>query len=64
MSQESVYNFLKKKRRWLTSSEIAKAIHVNQSNVLNSLNCLLKYNEVKKKQIKTKSNNKYLWKAI
>lgn len=61
MSQEEIYNYLKKKKKWMLVSDIAKECNINGHCALNSLNRLLKYGEVIRKEVKILNNWKSMW---
>lgn len=49
MTQQNVYNLLKKKDEWMTSKEMARILKISTGSVTSSLNRLLKHQEVLKK---------------
>ncbi len=50
MTQQNVYNLLKKKDEWMTAKEIAKILKISSGSVTSSLNRLLKHGEIMKKE--------------
>lgn len=63
MSQQDVYNALKKKRKWMTSIELCKLVDVNKHTITVNLNKLLKSGDVLRKERKYyKQEGGYLWK--
>lgn len=50
MTQQSVYNLLKKKDEWITSKEIAKILKLSPGSVSTCLNKLYKYKEILKRE--------------
>jgi predicted DNA-binding transcriptional regulator len=61
MTQNEVYNFLKKKRKWMSTKEIAKEMEIGSHCVGDNLNKLFKYGEVKREQIRRGNNWLYIW---
>ena len=57
MTQQSVYNLLKKKDEWLTAKEIAEILKINPGNVTHSLNKLYKHKEIMKKGSNNSKSN-------
>ena len=70
MGQSEVYNYLEKVNDWKTSAQIAKAIKVRGSGLSRTLNQMLKYNELKMRQVKIRVGKckglrlVSLWKAL
>jgi len=57
MSQQSVYNLLKKKDKWMTAKEISNVLKISPGSVTSALNRLLKHKEILKRDtIQSKSN--------
>ena len=52
MGQSEVYNYLEKTNTWKTTAQIAKDIKVRNSGLPKMLNQMLKYKELKTKQVK------------
>ena len=46
MTQEDVFNVLKKEQKWMTTKEIASKLDISPGSVCQNLNQLLKYGEV------------------
>jgi len=63
MSQEEIYNFLKKKKKWMLVSDIANHCEITAHCALRSLNRLLKYGEVIRKEVKILNNWKSMWRV-
>jgi predicted transcriptional regulator len=63
MSQEEIYNFLKKQKKWTFVTDIARNCKINRHCALRCLNQLLKYGEVIRKEVKVLNNWKSQWKA-
>lgn len=49
MSQQNVYNLLKRKKKWLTAKEIAACLKISQGNATVSLKKLFKQEDVLRK---------------
>ena len=54
MGQSEVYKYLLKVNDWKTSDQIAKAVKTRSSGLSRTLNQMLKYKELKSKQVKIK----------
>jgi predicted transcriptional regulator len=52
MCQESVFKFLKQKKRWVRSKEIPPELGISQSSVMLSLKKLHKYGFIERKELK------------
>lgn len=52
MTQQNVYNTLKRKKEWMTSKEIAAILEISTGSVCASLNRLFKHGEVLRKNLK------------
>lgn len=68
MTQQSVYNLLKKKDKWMTAKEIEEGLDINYGSVISSLNRLLKHREILRKDDHRKKFNgsgfiPYFWKS-
>lgn len=62
MSQQSVYNYLKKnKERWFTAVELSKIIKIKKGNVTNNLKRLEKGKYVFRK-VDNSHYRRFLWK--
>jgi len=60
MAQSEVIKILQKdKRKWFTTKELANELKQRKPLITRNLNAMLKYKEVKKKQISFKKG--YLW---
>ncbi len=57
MTQQNVYNLLKKKDEWMTAKEIGKILKLSNGSVTSSLNRLLKHKEVMKKDNSKRKSN-------
>lgn len=64
MSQQGVYELLKKRGTWMTTKEIAKVLKINPGSALRGLNKCLYYGEVCKQRIIKSGGKEYLWKAV
>ena len=60
MSQQSVFKLLKKKKKWMTSKEIAKSLNLMSPNL--SLYKLWKYEDIIRRKIKLGCNWAYQYK--
>ncbi len=60
MSQEEVYNILKKKKRWMTAKEIAKILDVTSTS--ESLKRLYKYGEIMRRITRSELNHHAIYK--
>ncbi len=55
MTQQSVFQVLKRKKKWMTSKQIAQILKINSGSVCTALNKLFKQGEVlRKTEKKTK----------
>ena len=68
MTQQSVYNLLKRKKEWLTSKQIAQILKISPGTVCSNLNKLLKQGIVLRKTSRPIKSlfegvgyNPYLW---
>ncbi len=59
MSQQDVYELLKKKKRWMTAKEIAKILDVMSTS--ESLKRLDKYGEIIKRRTRSKLNHHVIY---
>ncbi len=59
MSQQDVYELLKKKKRWMTSKEIAKILGIMSSNA--SLKKLYKYGEIMRRMTRSELNHHLIY---
>jgi len=67
MTQQDVYNLLKKKDKWMTTKEIIKCLKLGRASVSVSLSKLFNQGEIFRKQIplikkRRRGYNPYLWK--
>lgn len=56
MTQQNVFQVLKKKKKWMTSKEIAQILKINPGNVTVSLNKLFKQGEVLRKLLQPRQS--------
>ena len=56
MTQQSVYNLLKRKNKWMISKEIAKILKISSGNVNVSLQKLFKQGDVLRKDLRLRTN--------
>ena len=70
MTQQNVFNLLKKKKKWMAAKEIAACLKINQGNVNVSLSKLYKQKEILRKVLGKKSGffrsgdaKPYYWRA-
>lgn len=63
MGQQEVYDCLKKKKGWMTSTEIAEAIGINRGSVTTSL-AKLRWSKHIKSKIKDKSKREYVHRIL
>ncbi len=61
MTQQDVYNLLKKKKEWMTVKEIYMILKISRTSVATSLNRLYKYKEVLRKKFKFKKSKGFKW---
>ena len=62
MGQQEVYNFLKRKRSFLKTSEIARELKLKKGLVLRALTAMFKYHEVIRNEAKSSINSlEYAW---
>jgi Mn-dependent DtxR family transcriptional regulator len=52
MSQQNVYDLLKRKKKWMMSKQIAEILKISQGNATVALNKLFKRGEVLRKPLK------------
>ncbi len=64
MTQENVYNLLKKKEEWMRAKDISKILKLTPGSVTTSLNKLLKYDEILKKDLNEEIVPKKKFKAF
>lgn len=57
MSQETIYNLLKKKDRWMTVKEIVSILKINHQSVNSSLKRLEKHGDILRKNVKNSKPN-------
>lgn len=50
MSQQSVYNLLKKKDKWMTAKEISKILKISSGSVTTCLSKLYRHKEILRQQ--------------
>ncbi len=60
MSQQSVFKLLKKKKKWMTTKEIAKTLPL--MSISASLQKLCKYGEVMRRKTKARTGKCYQYK--
>lgn len=66
MSQDTVFKYLKGRKTWADSKQIAKALKQSRARVNRALNRLTHWNDIKRKENKDKRKNggcMYLYKA-
>jgi len=61
MSQQEIYEYLKKHRRWFSTREIAEILGISCGSACRALNVLVKHNEVRTKKMKEGINKKPFW---
>jgi len=62
MSQESVYKFLKKNRRWMKTLEISKKVRLSRSTCSDNLLKLFKSRYIRRKKDTKNGWKCYYWK--
>jgi len=61
MTQQDLYEYLKKHRRWFSTREIAEILGISCGSACRGLKCLNKHGEVLMKKIKDGVNKKPFW---
>lgn len=63
MSQESVYKFLKKKDKWMSTEEITKKLGNSRSCITHNLAKLNKWGDIIKKEQRINNHTYYFWRT-